>query len=52
MCNEGVMVIEGKCSAESKCTDENCRYCALVDGIEKCLVCKQDYALLIRHDRN
>ena len=45
------MVKDGQCNDNSKCTDENCRYCALVDGVEKCLTCKDSYHLLIVEDR-
>ena len=46
------MVKDGACISGNTCTDENCRYCALVDKAEKCLTCKQGYHVLIVEDKH
>lgn len=47
MCNQGVMVEDNSCGGKN-CLDSNCKYCGLVGGMEKCLVCRENYAVLIQ----
>ena len=49
MCNKSTLVENGECGDKS-CSEKNCKYCGLINGIDKCLVCNENYSLLIHKD--
>ena len=46
MCSMGIKIVNGVCDEDNKCTQQNCDFCTNRNGIEECVLCREDYVIL------
>ena len=47
ICDAGLLAVEGQCKEDSRCSIENCRYCAVEEGTELCALCESGFSLVV-----